>query len=87
MIDGVYRYNTEDSRVVKNEFVSTPWNHIEVGMAVVHNIPVLLLVDEGIDDGAFHGNINDELLVKLPIDRCLDVKYSNVAAWLKSLSA
>ena len=85
VIDGVFRYSTEDSRVVRDEFMSTPWNHIEIGMAVMKHIPVLLLVDDGINDGAFHNNINDELLVKLPISCCLDEKKRNVASWLKSI--
>jgi len=86
VIDGVFRNNTEDSRIIKNAFMSTPWNHIEVGMAIVKRIPVLLLVDEGIHDGAFHGNINDELLFKIPIDECLDERKRNVAMWLKSVA-
>lgn len=85
VVDGVFRYSTEDSRRVSNEFLSTPWNHIEVGMAVMRRIPVLLIVDEGINDGAFHTNINDELLVKLPVGCCLDGRNRDVQTWLDSI--
>ncbi len=54
-------------------------------MAVMKRIPVLLLVDDGITDGAFHNNINDELVVKQPISCCLDEKKTNVASWLESV--
>ncbi|MBC8320251.1 MAG: pentapeptide repeat-containing protein [Bacteroidetes bacterium] len=85
IIDGIFRYSTEDSRTVRDEFLATPWNHLEVGMAVMKRIPVLLIIDDGVNDGAFHNNINDELLVKLPISSCLDTKKNNVSTWLESV--
>ncbi len=85
IIDGVFRYSTEDSRSVRDEFLATPWNHIEVGMAVMKRIPVLLIIDDGVNDGVFHNNINDELIVKLPIRNCLDTRGNNVSTWLESV--
>jgi hypothetical protein len=85
--EGVFRDSTEDSRAVKDEFLSTPWNHIEVGMAVMKGIPVLLLVDDDICDGVFHNNINDELIVKMSISCCLENRKENVESWLKSILA
>lgn len=85
IIDGVFRYSTEDSRTVRDEFLATPWNHLEIGMAVMKRMPVLLIIDDGVNDGAFHNNINDELVVKLPISSCLDTKKNNVLKWLESV--
>jgi hypothetical protein len=85
IVDGVYRYSTEDARAVKNEFISTPWNHLEVGMALMKRMPVLLLADEGIADGVFHNNVNDELIVRLPIGTCLDSSGTNIKSWMQSV--
>ena len=85
VINGVYRDSTEDSSHVSNLFLSTPWNHIEVGMAIMNRIPVLLLVEEEINDGVFSANINDKLVVKIKIKDCLDEKKNNVGTWLKSI--
>jgi uncharacterized protein YjbI with pentapeptide repeats len=86
VIDGVFRYNTEDACTITNVFMATPWNHIEVGMAVMKGIPVLLLVDDDINDGVFQDTINDEMLMKMPIKDCLDEKKMNVASWLESVT-
>jgi len=83
IVDGILRHSTEDSRTIKNEFLSTPWNHVEVGMAIAMRIPVLLLADDGIIDGAFHNNVNDELLVRMSINCCLG--GTNIQSWLKSV--
>lgn len=84
VIDGVFRYSTDDTRVLKQEFFSTPWNHIEIGMSIMKRMPILLLVDDGISDGAFDASINDELLSKLSISNCLNDKNKNVETWLKA---
>lgn len=86
VIEGIFRYNTEDSRHVQNEFLSTPWNHIEIGMAVMKAKPVLMIVEDKINDGAFHDVINDELLTKISMDCCLDDKKENILSWLKKSS-
>lgn len=54
-------------------------------MAIMNRIPVLLLVEEEINDGVFSANINDKLVVKIKIKDCLDEKKNNVGTWLKSI--
>jgi len=71
VIDGAYRYSTEDVRLIKNEFLSTPWNHVEMGMASARKIPILALVDDGVNDGIFASDIKDSALSKLAMTSCL----------------
>jgi len=83
VIEGAYRYSTADARSIKDEFLSTPWNHIEVGMAISQKMPVLMLVDDGINDGAFASDVKDSLLFKQQITTCLDQDNDNVVQWAK----
>jgi len=82
VVEGVMRYCTEDTRDLKHEFFSTPWNHIEVGMSIMKRIPILLLVDDGINDGVFDSSINDHLLTKFAMEECLDDRNNYVSNWM-----
>jgi uncharacterized protein YjbI with pentapeptide repeats len=79
---GSYRDNTEDKRSLKNEFLTSPWLHIEAGMALMKNIPVLLICDEGISEGIFDSTINDVNLQRFSVSDCLMSSQSNVKDWL-----
>ncbi len=85
VVEGVMRYCTEDMRDLKHEFLSTPWNHIEVGMSIMKRIPILLLVDDGINDGVFDTSINDHLLTKLEMGECLNDKNNKVMNWMDAI--
>jgi uncharacterized protein YjbI with pentapeptide repeats len=82
--NGSYRDNTDDKRVLKDEFLSTPWLHIEAGMGLMKKIPVLLICDEGISDGIFDATINDTNLERLSVSDCLMCSKTNVRDWLIS---
>lgn len=82
---GVYRYNTDDSREMADEFLSTPWNHIEAGMGLMKKIPVLLLADEGVNDGIFDTTVNDSLLERHGVSECLRTSHLNVRTWLGAI--
>jgi len=85
IIEGVYRYSTEDTRIINGEYLSTPWNHVEVGIAMSQKKPVLMLVDEGINDGTFASNIEDKLLARISIKTCLKKENINVLKWLQGV--
>ena len=82
---GSYRDNTDDKREIKNEFLSTPWLHIEAGMGLMKKIPVLLICDEGIDDGIFDTTVNDKMLERFSTADCLKCSQSNVKTWLVAI--
>lgn len=81
--DGVFRYSTKDERIIKQEFLSTPWNQVEIGIAIAMKKPILLLVDNNINDGAFDIQIIDELVTRMEIKSCLETKNNNVSSWIK----
>lgn len=83
---GEYRSNTEDSRIVSNEVFPTPWNHIEAGMGLMKGVPVLVLADEGVSDGIFDENVDDPLLERYSMEKCLNANFENVKNWLGSIS-
>lgn len=82
---GSYRDNTDDKREIKNEFLSTPWLHIEAGMGLMKKIPVLLICDEGIDDGIFDTTVNDKMLERFNTADCFRCSQSNVKSWLTAI--
>lgn len=83
---GEYRSNTEDSRVVKDEYFPTAWSHIEAGMGLMKRVPVLVLRDENVADGVFDENVDDPLLTRCAMEQCLTTKFNNVETWLKAIS-
>ena len=82
---GSYRDNTDDKREIKNEFLSTPWLHIEAGMGLMKKIPVLLICDEGIDDGIFDTTVNDKMLERFNTADCFKCSQSNIKTWLTAI--
>jgi hypothetical protein len=57
--DGLWRSGTADEAKVNDQAFPTPWCQIEAGMAVMFNLPLLLVVDADLTKGVF-----DPLLVE-----------------------
>lgn len=56
---GVHRYGTKDSIKITDEYLSTPWNQIEAGMAFMLDMPVRFFAEKGVTQGVFEkGNHN-----------------------------
>lgn len=51
--DGTWRPGTSEQRQVEGEHRSTPWNHIEAGMAAMHGLPLLIVRQEPVSEGIF----------------------------------
>ena len=83
VVSGTYRYCTPDAEPLNDRFLSTPWNHIEVGIAISQKMPTLMLIDEQINDGAFALDVNDKKLTKFRISECLDDDLENVTHWVQ----
>ena len=54
-----FRPNTPDETMWENRWLSTPWNELEVGMALMNNIPVLLVHDRDINFGVFDESLSE----------------------------
>ena len=68
---------------IKDKWLNTPWNEVEVGMALMHGLPVLLVKDEGIDSGIFDAKLSEVFVATISADydsRKIDVN-KDFARW------
>lgn len=87
IIEGKYRPNTNEEQDISSQWLTTPWTGIEVGMAVMHGIPVLLVHDRNISEGVFDSNINECFVGKIGADTDMRNIESNITfdKWMKKL--
>jgi len=81
-----FRVNTDEQYFKDDVFMSTPWNQIEAGMAVIARIPTLLLSDSEVNDGIFDETVMDSLIERRNIDQCLNTNDGNVLDWVRGVS-
>lgn len=63
--EGIYRPGMIGERQIKQGWLSTPWNEVEVGMAAMAGLPILLIKDEDIEDGIFDDIISETFVYTL----------------------
>jgi uncharacterized protein YjbI with pentapeptide repeats len=63
--EGTYRPGMEGENPINDGWLSTPWNDVEVGMAVMAGLPILLIKDDRIKDGVFDQVISEEFVFTL----------------------
>ena len=51
--DGTWRPDTSEEQHVRDMRLSTPWNHVETGMAVMRGLPVLVVFEPRVIGGIF----------------------------------
>ena len=72
---------------IKDKWSHTPWNEVEVGMALMHGLPVLLVKDEGIDSGIFDSKLSEAFVATILADydsRKIDTN-KDFAKWLSQI--
>ena len=62
---GTYRPGMVGEYNIENSWFSTPWNEIEVGMAVMRGIPILLVKDTDIEMGIFDNVLSESFILTL----------------------
>ena len=65
---GTYRPQLSDEKKLFGHWMATPWNNIEVGMAMMKELPVLLVKDKDIGEGVFDQMINENKMKTIPAD-------------------
>ena len=53
---------------VKDKWLHTPWNEVEIGMALMQRLPVLPVKDEGIASGMFDSKLNESFVAAISVD-------------------
>ena len=56
---GIFRPSTSEREIWNQKWLPTPWNEIEMGMALMLGLPVLIIKDEEISFGFFDGKISE----------------------------
>ncbi len=72
--DGDFRSLTNEHKELCDISLATPWNHIEAGMAAMMGIPILILADNGINDGIFEDVLDDSLLFRTTFSKQIETK-------------
>ena len=72
--EGDFRFSTNEYKKIHNISLATPWNHIEAGMAAMIGLPILVLADEGVNDGIFENKLDDAILFYSSFSKKLDHK-------------
>lgn len=87
LVNGMHRPETKDEKIISNEWLSTPWNEIEVGMALMIGLPVLLVHDDGIKYGIFDPCLSEHYIKSLNSSMDLRNIENNETfnIWLKEL--
>ena len=70
--NGVARPSLSDELDVSGTWLPTPWNEIEVGMAMMSGLPVLLVKDDDISEGVFDTTIKESHMKSIPATISID---------------
>jgi hypothetical protein len=83
---GEYRPFTDEYTDVKDKWLPTPWNNIEVGMALMKGLPALIIKDPEVNDGIFDNTISESFIHTVVITTGLDSKVfeENINAWINN---
>ena len=65
---GIALPGTEKASPIKDKWLHTPWNEVEVGMALMRGLPVLLVKDKEIDSGIFDSKLSEAFIATVSSD-------------------
>lgn len=65
---GVSHPDTSEEKTIENKYMSTYWNELEVGMGLMHNLPILLVKDAAIDNGVFDSKLSEAFIATICTD-------------------
>lgn len=71
---GREKTGSSKEKILKDTYLSTPWNQIECGMAYMLNLPLLIVREPGVEDGVFGIGNTDRFIHQAVLSR----------AWLDS---
>src|SRR3954447_20890464 len=53
VIDGIVKPGSGEERTLRGEFLPTPWNQLEAGVAFALELPLMLIKEHGVEGGVF----------------------------------
>lgn len=86
--EATFRPNTNDEQIWQNKWMSTPWNDIEVGMALMEGMPVLIIKNPMVDMGVFDDKLSECFIASISTtDDNRKLSFNKeVQRWLSKLS-
>lgn len=66
--DGLWRSSTPEEKLLKDLFLSTPWNQIEAGMAAMFGLPILVICQKGVNGGIFDTALGEQQIYRVFIE-------------------
>ena len=86
--EATFRPNTKDEQIWQNKWMSTPWNDIEVGMALMKGMPVLIIKNPMVDMGVFDDKLSECFIASISTtDDNRKLSFNKeVQRWLSKLS-
>lgn len=60
--DGIEKEGTDRENQIENRYYGTPWNQIEAGMAYMLDLPMMIIREEGVEEGVFSENTSDRFI-------------------------
>lgn len=80
---GVYRPKSSDKANLSNIWLSSPWNHIEAGIASALGKPILIIHQAELTEGVFDKNINDSRITHIDAKTTSGEFKSNIQKWVQ----
>jgi uncharacterized protein YjbI with pentapeptide repeats len=65
---GISHPNTAVEKPIVGQHLPTPWNELEVGMGLMHNLPILLVKDKDINSGVFDSKLSECFVATITVD-------------------
>jgi len=65
---GILRPNTATEVEIRDKYMSTSWNELEVGMGLMNKLPILLVKEKGIDTGVFDSKLSEVFVATITAD-------------------
>lgn len=87
ILEGRYRPNTEEFKLLNNDIIVSPWINIEAGIASGTNKPILMIFDERLNSGLFDDAITDHNITKVKINSVNYAIYDHqVDEWVRQIN-
>ncbi|WP_141242935.1 hypothetical protein [Geodermatophilus obscurus] len=77
--EGTWRPGTGEERAIDQARWTTPWMHIEAGMAIARGLPLLVVAEAGVAEGVFNPDAWGSSVFGASLDR--DPSHVTVAQW------
>lgn len=68
LTNATFEVSIRDETPIKGKWLHTPWNEVEVGMALMRGLPVLLVKDKEIDSGIFDSKLSEAFIATVSSD-------------------